>query len=99
MRHSQNMVPPKCPNDFKQLYTGYSLVFTQGYGMTLGQHLSSDNVQTELMIYLFVGVGQDLGKTGSCVQQFTTAPALACTRDDCDTMSRTGQHRYALLRL
>lgn len=58
VRHSQDARQPGCPEGFRQLWTGFSLMYTVGNGQSHSQ---------------------DLGKSGSCIQRFSTLPFLYCT--------------------
>ena len=73
--HSQSNTSPSCPINSTQLWTGYSLAFTDGNGY---------------------GHGQDLGKAGSCVQQFHPLPFVMCQgRGDQGTCNYAFRNEYS----
>ena len=41
VRHSQSDIVPTCPNGYKQLWTGYSWLYSVGNGMAHGQDLAN----------------------------------------------------------
>lgn len=68
--HSQSTTIPQCPREFVTLWSGYSLLYVEGNGRSLGQ---------------------DLGRSSSCLERFTTLPYMFCSLNQrCDIATRYG---------
>lgn len=82
--HSQAMAPPNCPNDWSELWIGYSYLMVRNRKISILKYTIF--VKTTSLTQLFYqstvdnsgGFGQNLVSPGSCLKEFRANPVIEC---------------------